>query len=83
MFTNSHGLTSWLNSARITSNESLSRHSPMPAPTPELYMNTLFVILHALIASGFLGAVIGLRIYHWIRGRKEAELTQLNTWRML
>lgn len=41
-------------------------------------MNTLFVILHALIACGFLGVVIGLRIYHWIRARKEAELAQLN-----
>lgn len=46
-------------------------------------MNTLFVILHALIAGGFLGVVTGLRIYRWIRVRKEAELAQLNTWRML
>lgn len=46
-------------------------------------MNTLFVILHALIAGGFLGVVIGLRVYHWLRARKEAELAQLSTWRML
>lgn len=46
-------------------------------------MNTLFVIFHALIAVGFLGAVIGLRIRRWIRSRKEAELAQLNTWGML
>lgn len=46
-------------------------------------MNTLFVILHALIAGGFLGVVIGLRVYHWIRSRKEAELAQLITRRKL
>lgn len=46
-------------------------------------MNTLFVILHALIAGGFLGVAIGLRVYHWLRVRKEAELAQLSTWRML
>jgi hypothetical protein len=46
-------------------------------------MNTLFVILHAIIAGGFLGAIIGQRIYRWIRIRKEAEMAQLTTWRML
>lgn len=46
-------------------------------------MNTLFVILHALIACGFLGVVIGLRICRCIRARKEAELAQLSTFGML